>query len=152
MLRMDQGYDLAAFALWSRPVPNCVACPGLAASGSLMQTANFCQLFVEACSIIRGVETHRIFHLLLPQDQRAALVQWLSDRFGTDNIRVEPNWTYVDVREEPLKALRELLRVSDGFSIRDVLIEDLTGFNMVLILEGRITRHYDFCVQFIRSY
>lgn len=92
------------------------------------------------------METHRIFHLLLPQDQRAALVQWLSHRFGTDNVRVEHNWTYVDVREEPLKALRELLQVSDGCSTRDVLIKDLKGFNMVLRLEGRITRYYDFCV------
>jgi hypothetical protein len=151
MLRMDKGYDLAAFSRWSRPVPNCVACPALAVSGLLMQTASFCQLFVETCNIIWEVETHRIFHLLLPQDQRAALVQWLSHRFGTDNVRVEPNWTYVDVREEPLKALRELLQVS-GCSTCDVLIKDLTGFNMVLRLEGRITRYYDFCVQFIRSY
>ena len=152
MLRMDQGYDLLAFSRWSRPVPNCVACPALAVSGLLMQTASFCQLFVEACNIIWEVETHRIFHLLLPQDQRAGLVQWLSRRFGTENVSVEPNWTYVDVREEPLKALRELLQASDGCSTRDVLIKDLTGFNMVLRLEGRITRYYDFCGQFIRSY
>ena len=115
-----------------------------------MHTASFCQLFVEACNIIWEVETHRIFHLLLPQDQRAALVQWLSHRFGAVNVRVEPNWTYVDVREEPLKALRQLLQVSDGCSTRDFLIKYLTGFNMVLKLEGRITRYYDFCVQFIR--